>query len=122
MRDIDGSLPKEALRLSGHSIAIDTRRAILQKNMLLKAMQSCNLIIQALTSDGFADSVFIEDTAVVIGDTVAITNPGALSRKRETESVLNFFTTQTKLKVKRVTIGNLDGGDVLFTGFYVVGI
>jgi dimethylargininase len=47
-----------------------------QHEALVKAMQSTGVVIDELSSDGLADSVFIEDTVVIVGDTAMITNPG----------------------------------------------
>lgn len=67
-------------------------------------------------TDTLPDSVFVEDTAVVIGSTAIITNPGAPSRRAETAS------TESSLRAQGLTIeriqepGTLDGGDVLQIG------
>jgi dimethylargininase len=61
------------------------------------------------------DSVFIEDTAVVLPELAIVTRPGAPSRRAETEAV------RTKLQAYRKVAaieppGTLDGGDVLTVG------
>jgi len=66
--------------------------------------------------DDLADSVFIEDTVVMIGKLAVITNPGADSRKPEIEAT---EATLRDLGVKMdriVSPGALDGGDVLKVG------
>jgi dimethylargininase len=66
--------------------------------------------------DDLADSVFIEDTVVMLGKLAVITNPGADSRKPEIEA------TEATLRELGVEIdhivspGALDGGDVLKVG------
>lgn len=61
-----------------------------------------------------ADSVFVEDTAILLGEHAIITRPGAESRRSEVEStaarLADFFT------VHRITRGSIDGGDVLTIG------
>ena len=77
--------------------------------------------VVSLPSDGFADSVFIEDTAVVACGRAFITRPGANSRRGEVSRVQEYLTRHTSLHVTVQDTGSLDGGDVLFTGreFYV---
>lgn len=61
-----------------------------------------------------ADAVFVEDTAVLLGEHAVITRPGAPSRRDEIDSTADglapYFT------IRRLTAGNLDGGDVLKIG------
>ena len=61
------------------------------------------------------DSVFIEDTAVVLDEIAVITNPGVHSRKGEIKEVANALNTYKDLKYIDST-GTLDGGDVLRIG------
>ena len=60
------------------------------------------------------DAVFVEDTAILLGEHAVITRPGAPSRRDEIDSTAKglapYFT------VHRVEAGNLDGGDVLRIG------
>ena len=61
------------------------------------------------------DSVFVEDTAVVLDEVAVITRPGAPSRRGETASTAAALGAYRRL----VTIeapGTLDGGDVLRIG------
>jgi len=60
------------------------------------------------------DSVFIEDTAVVLDELAVITRPGAASRRAETAAVaeaLRFYRPTFEIQS-----GTLDGGDVLRVG------
>jgi dimethylargininase len=61
------------------------------------------------------DAVFVEDTAVVLGDLAIITRPGAESRRAETESVAEVLRTYRELAYIEEP-GTLDGGDVLHVG------
>ena len=65
-----------------------------------------------------ADSVFVEDAVVIVGNTAMITNPGAVSRRAETTRVKKVLETFHSSDLRRIqqTEGTLDGGDVLFTG------
>jgi hypothetical protein len=115
-RMIDPSLATNAIRLSRCNIDMDV--AFEQHQSLIKALQSVGLKIFELPSDGLADSVFIEDTLVIADLTAMVTHPGAISRRAETERVKTFLESSfsSKLKIVCQTEGNLDGGDVLFTG------
>ena len=114
-REIDPSLTKYALRQSQSEI-VDFSKAQIQHNNLLQLMKKIGIEVITLSSDGYPDSVFIEDTAVVIDDIAFITSPGAVSRQGETVRVKEFFESNTKYKVIKQSDGTLDGGDVLFTG------
>ena len=75
-------------------------------------------------NEKYPDGVFVEDTAVVIGKKILITNPGADSRRGEAEATAEMF-----LKIKnefcqdleifimdRLGEATVDGGDCCFTG------
>jgi dimethylargininase len=61
------------------------------------------------------DSVFIEDTAVVLDDIAVITRPGAASRRPETEGVARALMAFRPLSFLEEP-ATLDGGDVLRVG------
>jgi dimethylargininase len=82
--------------------------------------------IQALKELGFAvlelpaerdlpDSVFVEDTAIILPEVAVITNPGADSRKPETESIAEALLPFRRLVFIKPP-GTVDGGDVLVLG------
>jgi len=59
-----------------------------------------------------ADSVFVEDTAIVLEEAAVITRPGAPSRRPETPSIAAALGTYRPL-LRIEPPGTLDGGDVL---------
>jgi dimethylargininase len=61
------------------------------------------------------DSVFIEDTAIVLKELAVVTRPGATSRREETRSVAEMLKEYRRI-FKVVSPGTLDGGDVLQIG------
>lgn len=62
------------------------------------------------------DSVFVEDTVVIFGNTAVITSPGHESRRQETAGV-ESTVRELGLRVARIELpGTLDGGDVLKVG------
>ncbi len=69
--------------------------------------------VEVPVADSLPDSVFVEDTVVVLGDTAIITSPGADTRRDEVLSV-EESVAELGLVVRRIELpGTLDGGDVL---------
>ena len=61
------------------------------------------------------DSVFVEDTAIVLDDAAVITRPGAALRRNETQSIAEVLKEYRALN-QITDPGTLDGGDVLRIG------
>lgn len=61
------------------------------------------------------DSVFVEDTAVVLDEAAIITNPGAVSRRPEIDSIVEVLQKYRKL-IHVQSPATVDGGDVLVVG------
>jgi dimethylargininase len=61
------------------------------------------------------DSVFVEDTALVLDECAIITRPGADSRKPETESIAKILAPYRKLFFIE-SPARVDGGDILSVG------
>ena len=61
------------------------------------------------------DSVFVEDTAIVLDEVAVISRPGAASRRAETASIAVALAKHRSL-VRIERPGTLDGGDVLRVG------
>ena len=80
-------------------------------------------VIRSLGIKGFSlpseadlpDSVFVEDTAIVLDEIAVITQPGADSRLPEIFSIANALSSFRKLDYIK-TPASLDGGDVLVIG------
>jgi dimethylargininase len=72
--------------------------------------------VEVASADKLADSVFVEDTAIVFGDTAVISLPGADERRAETPGTEAALRAQG-LRIERIAEpGTLDGGDVLKVG------
>src|SRR4051812_7350865 len=72
--------------------------------------------VEVAAADSLADSVFVEDTAIVFGDTAVISLPGADERRAETPGTEAALRAQG-LRIERISEpGTLDGGDVLKVG------
>jgi dimethylargininase len=72
-------------------------------------------IVRLPTENDLPDSVFVEDTAVVLDEVAVITRPGAASRRPETASVVAALRDYRKLAFLEPP-ATLDGGDVLRVG------
>ena len=65
--------------------------------------------------DDLPDSVFVEDTAVVVNELAILTRPGAASRREEVDSMAMTLAEYRPI-VRMVAPATLDGGDVLRVG------
>src|SRR5260221_10996135 len=95
---------------------IDFARARVQHAAYEEALRKAGYTIEHLPSaDEMPDSVFVEDTAIVLDELAVITRPGAESRRGETASVaaaLSRYRTLAFIEAPAV----VDGGDVLCVG------
>jgi dimethylargininase len=94
---------------------IDAARAAKQHSAYERALANAGFeIIRLPDLADDPDAVFVEDTAILLGDHAVITRPGAASRAGEADHAARdlapYFT------VHRLDSGTLDGGDVLRIG------
>ncbi len=95
---------------------IDVAAARAQHAAYEAALEAAGCTVRRLPPlDDMADSVFVEDTAVVVDELAVITRPGAASRRGETESVAEALRAHRDV-VSIEEPGTLDGGDVLQLG------
>jgi len=96
---------------------VDTELADKQWDAYVAALSGAGWqTVEVASADRLADSVFVEDTAVVLGDTAVITRPGAESRQSEPEGTEAALRAQG-LRLERIEApGTLEGGDVLKVG------
>ncbi|MBI2759096.1 MAG: dimethylargininase [Chloroflexi bacterium] len=95
---------------------INYERACKQHKQYVNALRSLGLQVQVLPADpNLPDSVFVEDTALVLDECAIITRPGADSRKPETESITNVLEQYRKLFFIEPP-ARADGGDILRVG------
>jgi dimethylargininase len=114
-REVSPALPRCELT---HLVrtAIDVDRARAQHLAYEAALRAIGCHVERLAAgDEMPDSVFIEDTAVVLDEAAVITRPGAPSRRGEGHA------TALALQPYRPLIhiqppGTLDGGDTLVVG------
>ena len=95
---------------------IDYRRAAAQHGQYEEVLRSAGLTVLSLDADpGLPDSVFVEDTAVVLDELAVITRPGAESRRAETKAVREALLPYRPLE-SISSPATVDGGDVLRVG------
>ncbi len=95
---------------------IDLARAAEQHGLYEKALIAVGCTIQRLPClPDLPDSVFVEDTAVVLPEIAIIARPGAASRRCEVTSVADELRPHRPLAFIK-SPGTLDGGDVLPIG------
>jgi dimethylargininase len=95
---------------------IDIELAGAQHRRYEQALEALGCKIVSLHAEPeLPDSVFVEDTALVLDEVAIVTRPGADSRRPETESVakaLRNYRDQVFIQPP----GTLDGGDMLRVG------
>lgn len=95
---------------------IDVTRARAQHEQYRAALRALGLEVICLPeAPDLPDSVFVEDTAVVLDEVAVLTRPGADSRKPEVESIAPALEPYRPL-ARLTTPAALDGGDVLAVG------
>lgn len=93
--------------------AIDIDLARRQHEAYEGALSALGCRVERLPEEPMlADSVFVEDIAIVLDEVAVITRPGAHSRRAETRSVANALGRHRVLEHIEAP-GTLDGGDVL---------
>jgi dimethylargininase len=94
---------------------IDPSRAAQQHSAYERALADAGFEIVRLPElADDPDAVFVEDTALLLGEHAVITRPGAESRIGETDSTAAGLSGEFQLH--RIRHGFLDGGDVLRIG------
>jgi len=115
MREVSPSLGRCELTFLDR-VVIDLDRARTQHRALAQALETLGCVIEGLPAEpDLPDSVFVEDTVVVVDEVAVVTRPGAPSRRAETESVARALARYRPL-VPIEAPGTLDGGDVLRLG------
>ena len=95
---------------------IDLDQAIAQHHAYEECLAALGCEVQRLPAEAdLPDSVFVEDTALVLDEVAVITRPGAISRRPETEAVTAALISYRPLRYLEAP-GTLDGGDVLRLG------
>ena len=97
-------------------VPIDVGRAVAQHEEYERALERVGCRVQRIAPEpDMPDSVFVEDTAVVLDGVAIITRPGAESRRGEARSMAEALKPYRELAYIEDP-GTLDGGDVLRLG------
>lgn len=97
-------------------VPIDLEAARRQHEAYQRVLAACGCAVVPIPSaHALADSVFVEDAAVVLDGVAIVTRPGASSRRAETAGVAAALAPFRSL-VRISAPATLDGGDVLRLG------
>ena len=95
---------------------LDAAAAAAQHRGYREALRACGARVVALPAvEGLPDSVFVEDTAVVLEEVAVLTRPGVESRRGEV-SLIEPEVAQLRRVVRVEPPATLEGGDVLRLG------
>jgi dimethylargininase len=95
---------------------IDVARAAAQHAVYERRLEALGCTVVSLPAEpDLPDSVFVEDTAVVVDELAVITRPGAASRRKEAAAVARALARYRPL-AEIAAPGTLDGGDALRLG------
>lgn len=96
---------------------VDVDRADNQWDAYVEVLQSSGRrIVEVEPRDDLADSAFVADTMIILGDTVVLASPGAPSRVDEVAGA-EKVARNLGFAVERIgDPGTLEGGDVIVTG------
>src|ERR1044071_550756 len=95
---------------------IDARVAAAQHRGYCEALEACGARVVTLPAvDELPDSVFVEDTAVVLEEVAVLTRPGVGSRRGEV-SLIEPEVARLRPVVRVEPPATLEGGDVLRLG------
>lgn len=87
VRGIPASLAKEALRSSQAEVDLAEARREHAAYVEVLGTRLGLEVVELPADESLPDCVFVEDVAVVCGDTALVTRPGAESRRREVRGV-----------------------------------
>jgi dimethylargininase len=114
-RDVNVAMGECELTFLSRS-SINVENAIQQHKQYQSVLSEAGCeVLSVSTAQGLADSVFIEDTALVLDALAVLCRPGAASRRAEvagTQNVLRKFRRIESIQEP----GTLDGGDLLVVG------
>jgi len=95
---------------------IDLPTAVTQHHLYEQALLEMGVeLISLPAEEDLPDSVFVEDTALVLDELAVLTRPGADSRKAEVAGIAKVLSHYRELDAIQPP-GTLDGGDILQAG------
>lgn len=97
-------------------VPIDLDRAHAQHAAYVKTLETLGLRVISLPAENdLPDSVFVEDTAIVLDEIAIMTRPGAASRRAEVQTMAQALEAYRSLAFITEP-ATIDGGDVLRIG------
>ena len=98
--------------------------AIVQHERYIATLESCGVSVTVLDKEeDYPDSTFVEDTALITPECAILTNPGALSRKGEVDSIRDALAEHYSELEEIKAPGTLDAGDVMMVAnHYYIGL
>jgi len=95
----------------------DYALALRQHRQYIEALESCELEVTVMDADErYADSMFVEDTALLMPRCAVVTNPGARSRRGEVVEISallrEFYHRVDSIRPP----GTVDAGDIMMVG------
>jgi len=97
-------------------VPMDVDRARAQHRTYEETLERLGIAVISLPAEpDLPDSVFVEDTAVILDEIAVMTRPGAVSRRSEVQTVANVLATYRPLTFITEP-ATIDGGDVLHIG------
>lgn len=114
LREIASTFDRAIVSPAGRRPRVDLARE--QHARYARALADAGYQVEVIAADdAHPDCVFIEDTAVIIGEKAVITNPGVRERRGEVGPVAAAL--QPVLPLAQIDApGTLDGGDVMVMG------
>lgn len=95
---------------------INVAKAIAEHACYEQALRSLGAtVVHARAEPDLPDAVFVEDTALVLEEAAVIARPGAATRRREVESMVDVLSAYRPV-MRIQPPATLDGGDVLTVG------
>lgn len=121
VRDLSDAF-ENSLKMNPPAIPIDVNLAKQQHEDYIHVLEDLIPNVVRLDSDPHhPDCNFIEDTAIIVGDTAVISRMGALERRGEEEAVEKVLEQLNGYKIVHIDApGTMDGGDILFTGKHLL--
>jgi dimethylargininase len=97
-------------------VVIDVERAEIQHAAYEALLESLGAdVVRVSAAPDHPDAVFVEDTAIVLGEIAVMTRPGAASRRGELDGVAAALAPYRRI-AQMTEPATLDGGDVIRMG------
>lgn len=100
VRGIPASLTKEALRSSQSDVDLAKAQREHEAYVEVLGTRLGLEVVELPADESLPDCVFVEDAAVVCGDTALITRPGAESRRREVGTYHHYIPQHDSVRRK----------------------